>query len=216
MITGPFLFTAKNRKCSYHVRDFFVPLCNPTLISCSVVLWKDLTDFFMIYVFHFICCICCIWKDFWKDDFLLSTSSLVHSPLIGNKTWLHKGSEKLWCVCHTLLSRRVMLLLVIKGNQQPALQQSQTGRGSNYTLFIFFLARWAEVGGCDEKQEKGKEVFFFHGGEEAIRSFNGLAASTGCGWDPSFQILHWLVVSYRTGGWIPLCVWDNCSLLLWV
>lgn len=99
MITGPFLFTAKNRKCSYHMCDFFVPPCNPTLISCSVVLWKDLIDFFIIYFFHLITF--CIWKDFWKDDFLLSTYFLVHYPLVGNKTLLCKGSKKLWCGCVT-------------------------------------------------------------------------------------------------------------------
>lgn len=70
-----------------------------------------------------------------------------------------------------------MFLLVIKGNQQSALQQSHTGRGSNYTLFMFFLARWAEVGGCDEKQEKRKEVFYISrkgGGHQVISQFGTL------------------------------------------
>lgn len=115
-------------------------------------------------------------------------------------------------VCHTLLSRRIMFLLVIKGNQQSALQQSHTGRGSNYTLFMFFLARWAEVGGCDEKQEKRRGILYFKEGRRPSGHFTVWYPALGAAETLQFRLLHWLVVSYRTWGWILLCVWDECSL----
>jgi len=62
MIIDPFLFSAKNRKCSHHVCDYFVSPVQPNAyLLFSFSLQRCDLLFFCSIIF-------CVWKGLCKDD----------------------------------------------------------------------------------------------------------------------------------------------------
>lgn len=158
------------------------PLCSPTLIYCSVALWKDLTDFFITYFFsHFII------FEFWRTCVRM-IFFWVHLPY-DIFLWQEKKnscrSEKSWCVCHTLLSQRIVLLLVIKGKQQSFGRSNQAGEA----ITLYFCSSWPDEQVVLMRSRKNCErgVLLFKGGKRPSGHVMVLAACAGYTQDLHFQ-----------------------------